>query len=83
MNAVDTQGLRRTIAALLTDAGHAGPIGDTESLFLSGRLDSLAAAEVLALLERDHGLDLADADFDITRIDTLAQLEALATRQPL
>lgn len=83
MNAVDTQGLRRAIAALLAEAGHAGPIGDTESLFLSGRLDSLAAAEVLALLERDHGLDLADADFDITRIDTLAQLEALATQQPL
>lgn len=81
MNA-DTQGLRRTVVALLAEAGHAGPIDDTESLFLSGRLDSLAAAEILALLERDHGLDLADADFDITRIDTLARLEALASQQP-
>lgn len=81
MNA-DTQGLRRTIAALLAEAGHAGPISDSDSLFLSGRLDSLAAAEILALLERDHGLDLADADFDITRIDTLARLEALASQQP-
>lgn len=81
MNA-DTQGLRRTVVALLAEAGRAGPIDDTESLFLSGRLDSLAAAEILALLERDHGLDLADADFDITRIDTLAQLEALASQQP-
>ncbi|WP_306223127.1 phosphopantetheine-binding protein [Bosea beijingensis] len=78
----DTQGLRRTVIALLAEAGHAGPVGETESLFLSGRLDSLAAAELLALLERDHGLDLADADFDITQIDTLAQLEALASQQP-
>ena len=81
MNA-DTQGLRRTVVALLAEAGHTGPIDDTESLFLSGRLDSLAAAEILTLLERDHGLDLADADFDITRIDTLAKLEALASQQP-
>lgn len=81
MNA-DTQGLRRTIVALLAEAGQAGPISDSDSLFLSGRLDSLAAAEILALLERDHGLDLADADFDITRIDTLARLEALASQQP-
>ncbi len=81
MNA-DPQGLRRTVVALLAEAGHAGPIGDSESLFLSGRLDSLAAAEILALLESEYGLDLADADFDITRIDTLAQLEALASQQP-
>lgn len=80
MNA-DTQGLRRTVVALLAEAGHAGAIGETESLFLSGRLDSLAAAEILALLERDYGLDLADADFDITQIDTLARLEALASQQ--
>nr|WP_052232314.1 phosphopantetheine-binding protein [Methylobacterium sp. ZNC0032] len=79
---VDPQDLRRTVVALLAEAGHAGPIGDSESLFLSGRLDSLAAAEILALLERDYGLDLADADFDITGIDTLARLEALARQQP-
>ncbi|BCB18113.1 phosphopantetheine-binding protein [Bosea sp. ANAM02] len=79
---VDPQDLRRTVVALLAEAGHAGPICESESLFLSGRLDSLAAAEILALLERDYGLDLADANFDITGIDTLARLEALARQQP-
>lgn len=75
--------LRDMIATLLHDAGDTAPFGPADSLFLSGRLDSLAAVEVLSALEQDHGLDLSDADFDITEIDTLAQIEALARpREP-
>jgi acyl carrier protein len=69
--------LRATIDTMLADRGHPGPVDDHESLFFSGKLDSLAATEVLLLLERDFGIDLADADFDITQLDTLAQIEAL------
>ncbi len=29
------------------------------------------------MLETDYGLDLSDVDFDITQIDTLAQIDAL------
>jgi acyl carrier protein len=76
-------GLRDMIATLLRDAGDTAPFAPGDSLFLSGRLDSLAAVEVLAALEQEHGLDLSDADFDITEIDTLAQIEALArAREP-
>lgn len=69
--------LREMIANLLIEAGDKAGFAANDSLFLSGRLDSLAAVEVLGALERDHGLDLSDADFDITEIDTLAQIEAL------
>lgn len=74
-------GLRETIAALLAANGHSGHFGEQDSLFISGRLDSLAAAELMTILERDFGIDLADADFDITQLDTLARIEALAGRQ--
>lgn len=72
--------IRATILAMLAERGHSGPIGDDESLFFSGRLDSLAATEVMMALERDHGVDLTDADFDITQLDTLAQIEELVSR---
>lgn len=76
--------LREAIVAILAERGHTGPIGDDESLFLSGRLDSVAAMEVLMLLEQEYGIDLSDADFDIARLDTLASIETLAaaTRTP-
>lgn len=69
--------IRATLEDLLARRGHRGPVSDTDSLFVSGRLDSLAATEVLMLLESDFGIDLADADFDIARIDTIADLEGL------
>jgi len=40
-------------------------------------LDSLAATELMMTLETDYGIDLADADFDITQLDTIEDLEAL------
>lgn len=68
--------VRATIFAILSERGVTS-ISDTEPLFSTGRLDSLAAAEVLAQLEGDYGVDLASDDFDITRIDTLGELEKL------
>ena len=69
--------IRKTISDMLAARGHSEPVGDRDSLFTSGRLDSLAATEVLMLLETDFGIDLADADFDISRLDTIADLEQL------
>ena len=68
--------VREAIFSILADRG-VSQIGDDEPLFSTGRLDSLAAAEILAMLEADYGLDLADEDFDIMRIDTLNEIEAL------
>lgn len=70
--------IRDLILGMLTERGFRGPVGDHESLFFSGKLDSLAATEVMMALERDFGIDLTDADFDVTQLDTLAQIEAMA-----
>ena len=68
--------LRQAVLSILSAHGVTA-IGADEPLFSSGRLDSLAATEVLVLLETDYGVDLADEDFDILRIDTLDDLERL------
>jgi acyl carrier protein len=70
--------LRNLITAKLAERGHRN-VADTASLFTSGLLDSMAAVEVMMLLESDFGIDLSDADFDISRLDTLADLEAMVS----
>jgi acyl carrier protein len=71
-----TPALRALITSKLAECGQP-PVGDHDSLFTSGRLDSMAAVEVMMMLEGTFGLDLSDADFDIAKLDTLADLEAL------
>ncbi|HHY51421.1 MAG TPA: hypothetical protein GYA10_16940 [Alphaproteobacteria bacterium] len=70
--------IREAILASLKERGVAG-IGEHESLFSAGLLDSLTATEILVALETDYGIDLADADFDILEIDTLAGIEQLVS----
>ena len=53
-------------------------IADSDPLFTSGLLDSLAATELMVHLEAEHGVDLADPDFDIAKLDTIGDLEAMA-----
>lgn len=69
--------IRQSISDLLEARGQDPSIDPGEALFTSGRLDSLAAVEVMMMLENDYGLDLADADFDISRLDTINDLEKL------
>ena len=68
--------IRKIILDSLAERGLSGP-GEHDSLFSTGTLDSLTATEVLVALETDHGIDLADEDFDILAIDTLSGIEAL------
>lgn len=69
--------IRSAIEGILAARGHHEPVADDESLFVSGRLDSLAATEVMMMLEADFGIDLADADFDMSRLDSIAELSLL------
>ena len=69
--------IRKIITDMLAERGDTKPLEDGDSLFVTGRLDSLAAAEVLMLLESQFGIDLADADFDVSQLDTIAEIETL------
>jgi acyl carrier protein len=72
--------LRRLIGEKLAERG-IKTIGDHDSLFVSGLLDSMAAVEVMMVLESEFGIDLSDADFEIARLDTLADLDELISVQ--
>lgn len=63
---------------MLAERGQDASIAPDEALFTSGRLDSLAATEVMLHLETEHGVDLASADFDVSQLDTIDDLKRLA-----
>ncbi|MFN7090922.1 MAG: phosphopantetheine-binding protein [Allorhizobium sp.] len=71
--------IRARVQGLLEERGDRQPLLDTDSLFFSGRLDSLAATHLMMLLEETFGIDLAAADFDVTRLDSLAEIEAFVS----
>lgn len=72
--------LRKVISDMLVARGHSGTVTDTESLFINGRLDSLAGTELMLLLESDFGVDLADPEFDVMSLDTLAGIAEVVDR---
>lgn len=70
MQAENLKLVRDTISNILVDRGQPREFDDTESLFDSGKLDSLAAVNLLMTLESEFGIDLSDPDFEIAQIDT-------------
>jgi len=74
------QRIRTFIAALLNEKGDAGKVGDTDSLLLSGRLQSIDAVEIALFLEREFGIDFAEIGFDETQIDSIERIASLVAR---
>jgi acyl carrier protein len=77
--------LRAQVERLLANKGDQELLGDTDSLVLSGRLDSLDILQIVVFLEGRYSIDFADQPFDqedfdsITRILTLIELRAPAS----
>lgn len=80
MTSVNSETVRNTIAEMLVTRDQDPHFEADESLFDSGRLDSIAAVNILLLLETDYGVDLSDPDFDISQIDTFQQIVELASQ---
>jgi acyl carrier protein len=76
--------LRGQVEQLLANKGDQESLADTDSLVLSGRLDSLDILQIVVFLENRYSIDFADQPFDqedfdsITRILTLIELRAPA-----
>jgi acyl carrier protein len=77
MNAIERTKLRSFIVNLLVNKRDFGSLSDLEFLFSSGRLDSLAATEVVLFLEREFAIDFSQTHFDINRIDTVESIISL------
>jgi len=70
--------VRRLIEELLQRKGDLQPFEDSDSLVLSGRLDSLDVLEVVAFLEREFHVDFGDQPFDQQIVDSVDEIAALA-----
>ncbi|HTC90178.1 MAG TPA: acyl carrier protein [Bryobacteraceae bacterium] len=68
---------REFFSSLLRKAGDTQPFSDSDSLFLSGRLQSLDALELIIFLEEEYNFDFADRPFDQDRIDSVDHVVAL------
>jgi len=56
------------------------PVAHDESLFLSGRLDSLSVTRLVVFLEDRFGVSFADHPFDVTELDSIDQIAEFVER---
>lgn len=69
--------LRAIVAGLLAERGDTHPFTDGESLFLSGRLDSMAATRLIMSIEEAFGVEVGGPDFDVAMLDSVHEMSAL------
>ena len=77
MSAIQNERLRAIVAGLLAERGDRQPFADTESLFLSGRLDSMAATHLIIAIETEFGVEVGGPDFDVSLLDSIDEMTAL------
>ena len=69
--------VRNFLHKLLAREGESQPFADSDSLLLSGRLQSVDGVEIVVFLEEKFGLDFADLGFDLAKIDSVNSIVAL------
>lgn len=73
--------LRTFLQACLVERGDRAGFQDNESLFASGRLDSLATTNVVIYLEQEFGINFAHVSFDVDLIDSVQAIEAFVSAE--
>ena len=68
--------LRTFLQSCLVERGDRAEFQDDESLFVSGRLDSLAITNVVIYLEQEFGINFAHVSFDVDLIDSVQAIES-------
>lgn len=69
--------IREFVHNLLVTNGDREPLAEHDSLFLSGRLQSIDAVEIVIFLEENFGINFAEIGFDREQIDSLDAISAL------
>jgi acyl carrier protein len=73
----DQDSVREFVASLLQRKGDTHPFTDTDSLVLSGRLDSLDVLEIVVFLEKQYAFDFGDRPFDQQLVDSVHEIKDL------
>lgn len=74
---IDPDAVRELVRSLLRQKDDAGPFTDSDSLVLSGRLDSIDILQVVVFLEGRYGIDFAEQGFDQEDFDSIARILTL------
>ena len=81
MSPADRDKLRQFLQQCLGEAGDTEALADGDSLFVSGRLDSLALTRVVLFVEAEFGIDFGRLDFSAELIDSVDLIAALTMPQ--
>jgi len=60
--------------------GDLGEVQGNESLFLSGRLDSLSMLNLIMFLENNFSMNFAEIDFEVDLVDSIDSIICLIDR---
>lgn len=74
---MDKLAIREFVQRLLVQKGDQQPFHDSDSLLLSGRLQSVDAVEVVVFLEERWGVDFSQIGFDQSQIDSVDAISTL------
>lgn len=73
----DVLKLREFLRQSLAEAGDLADFDDRDSLFVSGRLDSLALTRLVLFMEDSYGIDFGRLDFSAELVDSVQDMVAL------
>lgn len=70
-NSLARDDLRTFLSGLVSRFNSDQKFSNTDSLFLSGCLDSFAAMQLVMHLEDAYGIDFSMVDFDLAKLDSI------------
>lgn len=82
MNIDEKNKLRSFIKTSLEGYHDQNELQDEDSLFVSGRLDSLAMTNLVVYLEQEFGVNFADVAFEVDLIDSIQEIETFLRGAP-
>lgn len=80
MNDHDKSKLKSYLQSCLAERGDNRVLQDNDTLFSSGRLDSLTMTRIVVFLEQQFNVDFSSINFDIDLIDSVEAIEALVAQ---
>jgi acyl carrier protein len=83
MDIAGKEKLRAFLKETLAKHGDTAALSDSDSIFVSGRLDSFSMMMLVMELEESFGIDFSKVDFEVGYVDSIADIEAfIDTNQP-
>ena len=83
MENIRNQKIRDYLTEALKNQGDKQPLSDTDSLFVSGRLDSVSMVMLVVYLEDEFAVNFKAADFEVSLINSVDAIASLIASQVL